>query len=123
MKAYISCQLSTSASVRNEVMSKLTRLGYTPTIYIKDTAYSDKDLKEADIVVLIDQGVRYIENLTRGCRTEIQAVASEKPVYIVSHTNRIFLTDRDKLVKNKCLVNTGIHLEVCNAIKNTYQLY
>jgi len=124
MKAYISCQLSTQDTVKGTLCNKLRALGYEVSLYTKGTTYSDKDLRAADVIILVDQKTSFIHNLTTGCAKEVAlAIALEKPVYIFRDDKKIWLLNQDQLSIDKRLILTDEDLDRCPQIINEYQIY
>jgi len=130
MKAYISCPIPVAKSTRGLVFDKLTDLGYLPTFWIRGTEYTEDELKEADIFVLmsVDHKFDYqLDDMTAGCRKELMiAKGLGKPLYIAYWKNGTTLNIYPIVMKHledgRVLGQSGVYLRK-SEIVNSYEIY
>jgi len=130
MKAYISCPIPVPRSSRDLVVVKLNDLGYSPTCWNRDTAYTEDKLREADIFVLmsVDHKFDYtLDEMTLGCRKELALAKSlNKPLYIAYWKNgttlNIYPINLKHLDDGRVLGQSGMYLKKSEII-NSYEIY
>ena len=125
MKAYISCQLGEPLATVLNVRKKLIDLGYTVSYYVRDTPYSDKEIRECDAFILVSQDTMHVSKLTRGCKGEVElAHYLGKSIYMV-HSEELHIQKLapEELPGSMVLRNTWLNGVNNRVINNTYQLY
>lgn len=131
MKAYISCPLTVSTDVINHASDILKARGYEPCYYKRGTTYSDTQLVDSNIFVLISEHNSFMYNIlsmTRGCKSELEkAIEMKKSIYIfyksTKHTE-IYCASASKLLIGVVHGVSKSYLpKISTTIINNYQIY
>jgi hypothetical protein len=131
MKAYISCPIPVAKTSRDIVVTKLNDLGYSPTYWNRDAEYTEDELREADIFVLMSMHHKFdylLDSMTFGCRKELMiAKGLGKPLYIAYWKNgtvlNIYPISLKHLENGRVLGESGVYLQPAERIINEYPIY
>lgn len=131
MKAYISCPMTVVLGKVADVSKKLTEHGYTPSAWDRNEKYTDTDLKEADIFVLMSQHNQFdyvFVEMTMGCRKELTlAISLGKPLYMAYWKQgkelNIYPINLRHLEEGRVLGESGVYLKEADKVINNYSIY